>query len=352
MSLFDWNLLCKSNMLVIVCAILFAGIFIGISVLLSLKMRTQKKLMRELRLEEERYRIALELADDILFEYDVQKDIMNYSEKFREEFGRTPIIYSYTEQYLDMVNIHKEDEVIYKEFCNALHIGRSLIEYEFRMRNRFGQYEWFQIRCKTIVNNLNAPARVIGKIVNIDEQKRKVEDLQFKAQRDPLTSIYNKGATRDKISKIFRHSKPYENHALFVIDVDNFKQVNDSYGHMFGDYVLTSIVSHVTSIFRDADVVGRIGGDEFVVLMRSVTSKSQVEKKATHLCQAFHKRYSQNGETITISGSIGIAVFPMDGDTYETLVEHADSALYEVKGNGKNNYCFYEKNAGEESSQM
>ncbi len=319
---------------------------IGLIVLLvrvNKKRKEQKRLKKEAELEEERYRVATELANDVIFEYDIKTDLMRAADKYKTIFGRNSAIYNYTESYVNLKYVHMEDRSVFIEFCNSLHIGKSKIEYEFRIQDANGDYKWCHIRAKTICGSDNLPARVIGKLVNIDIQKRELEKLQFKAQRDPLTNVYNKGVTAEKIKQLIHTSRLYEKHALFVIDIDDFKHVNDTYGHLEGDRVLVTLVKRVESMFRSKDIIGRIGGDEFVVMMRDVTSLKQVENKAAELGQALSHQFRKDEEKIEVSGSVGIALYPMDGREYEELLERADLALYQVKGTGKNHYMLYSK---------
>ncbi|MDO5292950.1 MAG: sensor domain-containing diguanylate cyclase [bacterium] len=317
------------------------------------KIKQQKRLKKETEIEEERYRVATELANDIIFEYNIKTDIMQNSQKYKISFGRNPITYNYTESLVNLQYIHPQDRTIFMEYCEALHIGKEKIEYEFRILNRDGEYEWCQIRAKSICGSDNLPSRVIGKIVNVELQKRELEKLQFKAQRDPLTNAYNKGATEEIITEIFKNSRSFDKHAFFVIDIDDFKHVNDTYGHLKGDHVLATLASRVSSMFRTEDVIGRIGGDEFVVLMRDVTSREQIENKASCMTEAFNRPFRKDDHNLEVSGSVGVAIYPMDGSSYKELLDHADNALYSVKNTGKNNYSFYgdisskkEKNIG------
>ena len=94
-------------------------------------------------------------------------------------------------------------------------------------------------------------------------------------------------------------------------------------------------------MFRGDDVIGRIGGDEFVVFMSNVTSREDIVNKAKSIGRSFQKTYSEDGEEVTVSASIGISIFPLDGSDYEELLDKSDKALYEVKKNGKNGFCFY-----------
>jgi diguanylate cyclase (GGDEF)-like protein/PAS domain S-box-containing protein len=301
----------------------------------------QKRMQETILLEGERYRIATELSKDVLFEYHISEDEMIHTEKFRELFGRNPI----TEHFYGDCNkrrelVHPDDWGIYLEMCQELHEGNNIVEAEFRIKNRVGAYIWCQILGKTIYDDEKLPIRTIGKVVNIDLQKRELEALEYKATRDPLTGVYNKEVTIKKIDKYISGNKNSK-HMLMFIDLDDFKKVNDTYGHLRGDRVLTYVINRIKELFTEGEIIGRIGGDEFVVFMGNVNEVEDVLRKAECLRSALETTYVDNDNTIPISGSIGIAIYPEDGLHYEQLMECADKALYRVKEQGKNNYMPY-----------
>ena len=134
-----------------------------------------------------------------------------------------------------------------------------------------------------------------------------------------------------------------EKHALLFIDFDNFKNVNDNFGHIQGDKILVKLADKIKKVFNDGEFVSRVGGDEFVVFIGSYDSFSEVRRKTRLLLEAMDTNYKKDGKTIELSGSIGVSIYPENGNSYSQLVECADQACYKVKANGKNNICFYEK---------
>ncbi|MEG1894556.1 MAG: GGDEF domain-containing protein, partial [Clostridia bacterium] len=132
-------------------------------------------------------------------------------------------------------------------------------------------------------------------------------------------------------------------HALMILDIDNFKGINDSLGHAFGDLVLIDIAAKLKTAFRDDDIVGRIGGDEFAVLMKNVSNISNVLKKGTELSEVFRQNYAGENGTYKISCSIGIIMLGKSGDTFETAYQKADAALYQAKKNGKDQFVLYQE---------
>lgn len=129
---------------------------------------------------------------------------------------------------------------------------------------------------------------------------------------------------------------------MFLFDRDNFKAINDNFGHPEGDELLKETAAILNSEFRNVDLVGRLGGDEFMAFAFGLESREVMARKAESLLEKLRKHYDHESGTITTSISIGIAVFPGDGETYVDLYKRADQALYAAKRKGKDTYCFYE----------
>jgi len=127
------------------------------------------------------------------------------------------------------------------------------------------------------------------------------------------------------------------------IDIDNFKGVNDSLGHLYGDSILIQLADTLKPMFRTNDIIGRIGGDEFFVFLKDLYSEKLISDKAKEICKQFHRVYEENGVSCEISASIGIAVFPKHGYTLDTLYRNADTALYLSKEKGKNGFTIFDE---------
>lgn len=302
----------------------------------------QKDMHDRIILESERYRIATELSRAVIFEYDIRNDVLLNSDKFKEWFGRDPVVNDFFKGTDNRRHIiHPNDWGIYLELCKDIAEGKSYFSAELRMKNHSGVFIWCQIMGKTIYDDAQEPLRVIGRIINIDAQKRELEALEYKATRDPLTGVYNREVTIKKIDKYINGNKEGI-HMLMFVDFDDFKTVNDTYGHLAGDKALVFVVNRIKEIFTEGEIIGRIGGDEFVVFSGNIQSVNHVLEKAGALRSALDTMYQDDkGHNIKISGSIGVAVYPEAGHRYEQLIEHADQALYKVKEQGKNNYLIY-----------
>lgn len=176
--------------------------------------------------------------------------------------------------------------------------------------------------------------------------KNVVTTLDTKAHNDLLTGILNKHSFEEYTENCISSALPIEYHALILLDLDNFKGVNDNLGHAYGDQVLANVGSILRSIFTKDDYIGRIGGDEFCVMLNTSPSdktpyKDFVRSKCDELCEAFRNNYTGDDGKYKISGSIGVALFPDCGKNFKELYAASDKALYNSKKRGKDTYTFY-----------
>jgi diguanylate cyclase (GGDEF)-like protein len=176
---------------------------------------------------------------------------------------------------------------------------------------------------------------------DIDDQKRKEVELLKAATTDSLTSLYNHEATLQRIDSVLQDAKQRGMHALFIIDLDRFKNINDTLGHQGGDRALCTMAAMLQKNFRADDVLGRIGGDEFIAFMKNVPTADIIELKAAELVKSLHILLCEDNEKqCMLSASIGVAI-AQEGDTVQTLYKKADAALYDAKAQGRNGYALY-----------
>lgn len=305
---------------------------------------TQSKLEQEkLRLTMERNQIIMDQTNDIIFEWDMDKDTFTFSSNFVMKFGYHPI----SEQARDRIemasHILPEDIPKIVKLMKDVRSGQSYGEVELRCANAEGQYIWFRIRATTQFDSAGKPIKVVGVILDIDNEKRRAQDLIEKAERDTLTNLYNKNAGSRRIQHIVENQKPPKLSAMLIIDLDNFKQVNDSRGHMFGDAVLVEIATQLQKLFGSEDIVARIGGDEFLVFISNAHDKKAIIERAADIVRLFRGAFSEHLDDYPLSCSIGIACCPEDGTNYQDLFKRCDRALYYAKAQGKNRFELFNK---------
>lgn len=238
---------------------------------------------------------------------------------------------SYVAQALDIETLRQE----YRQ-------GKEYIEVQCLKKEKDG-LRWVSCVVYRVHMNRRDSAKVMFLIRDIDEKKRREIALKEQAERDGLTGLYNAVTARAKINEILSKKCTEEgNHVFMLFDLDNFKQINDSFGHACGDQVLIEVSNALKERFRASDVIGRLGGDEFVVMLFDVHSDKYVERVMKDLKASITKNYIQGERSVKLSASIGAALVPNDGMTFEELYNKADKALYEVKNTGKNGYRRYQ----------
>lgn len=220
--------------------------------------------------------------------------------------------------------------------------GITSTQYDFMINNgNDNNYYWMRITVKIFYWDDDQSIRMFVYRQNIDEEKRKELFMKKKMESDSLTSLYNKAATRSYIQqKLMQNTDQY--YAFYILDIDNFKDINDAYGHAVGDEVIVTFANILKNQFPKDTIIGRIGGDEFVTL-QAVASKQEAQAKAEALVNIYHNAKRQGLCHYTISASIGVAVTIHNLDNFDSLYHNADKALYEAKENGKNQYRMYEK---------
>ncbi len=178
--------------------------------------------------------------------------------------------------------------------------------------------------------------------VDYESVKESEEHAKRNALYDPLTGLCNRTLFYDRL----RHSLDQASRndqivALFFLDLDGFKSVNDSMGHLSGDLLLKEVANRLTMVVRKTDTVCRLGGDEYTIILSDIKTKNDVETIAENIRSSLSAEFNLGNKKIFITVSIGISLFPVDGDDSETMVKHADCAMYSVKATGKNGYKFY-----------
>lgn len=307
---------------------------------------TIKKAKKELAVNEERYRIIMEQVADPIFDYNFETHEFYCSPPFKENFGSEVSIDGLLDKLYHSDTIYKDDKSRVMNDMYYFINGLQPCNPEYRFKDINNNYRWYRIRCRLISAENGTPLRVIAFITDIDEQKRETLKLKERAERDLLSGLYNHVTTTDVINKIIeednKNIKKENQHALFLIDIDNFKNVNDKLGHLLGDELIEIISSKLKKQFREDDIVGRIGGDEFVVFLKNI-SENDVRRKAQVLQKIFHSTYLNDKNKYKVTGSIGIAFYPRDGENYHELLKKADIAMYSAKKKGKDSYCIYSK---------
>ena len=187
--------------------------------------------------------------------------------------------------------------------------------------------------------------------LDITKERLQMEKLRHKAEKDALTGVYNRETMKQQLQS-YLIENPNTVNALIMIDTDNFKQINDIHGHITGDLVLSEMAAGMKKIVRKDDLVGRIGGDEFTIFLKNISSATVAKDKAEELLAMFQQLFSNEKKPIAVTCSMGIAMYPKDGENFQELYECADKALYQAKQHGKNGCCMYDSSLSQDQEYL
>ena len=295
------------------------------------------------------YGALSDVENIIYFKWDISTDSMEFMSPVENSDYDLPQTVSLASSVFFRGDvIHPDDREIFEKFFDQMfwlqdaRNDSKLFITKARLRGKDGNgYLWVEIRLLLYFNDVG-PVVAFGCICNINVKQLWQMELQHSAEHDVLTGFYNKVATQQHIEKYLATLAATDiPPALLIIDADGFKAINDAFGHLFGDGVLADMGHEIRGIFRQKDIVGRIGGDEFVVLFREMPSLDILDKRCTELLKNLDRTYESNNDKLPFSISIGVALYPEHGTTYTELFKHADRALYESKSRGKNRYSIY-----------
>ena len=245
--------------------------------------------------------------------------------------------------------VHPEDRERIRAFTAREHLlteyfrGTRLEKQEFRHLRNDGRYVWVRLSVQMLPDPYSCNVRASMLLRDIDAHKREELTLTDQLRSDTLTGALNRGAFVEAANAVFAQPRNGGLHALVMVDVDHFKQINDRFGHGYGDRVLSRVCDLLRNALRADDLVGRIGGDEFVLLLKNVVNREALQVKIENLCQQLNQRI---GENILVSCSFGAATCPTDGTGFEELYWKADTALYAAKEAGRNCTRIYEQKMG------
>lgn len=245
--------------------------------------------------------------------------------------------------------VHADDRERIRAYTAREHLlteyfrGARPEKQEYRHLKEDGQYVWVRLSVQMLPDPYSCNVRASILLKDIDAQKREELTLMNQLRTDTLTGALNRGAFMEAANRVFAQPRIGGLHALVMVDVDHFKQVNDRFGHGYGDRVLSRICDLLRNALRADDLVGRIGGDEFVLLLKNVANREALQMKIDSLCEQLNQRICEN---ITVSCSFGAATCPEDGGRFDELYWKADAALYAAKEAGRNCTRVYEPDMG------
>lgn len=219
--------------------------------------------------------------------------------------------------------------------------GKSKVFYEYKVGITKDLFYWVRLYINFILEPLQGDVCALIYVKNITDKKIREQKLQSKAEKDSLSGLYNRETTESKVNSELKNLRQDCMSVLYMIDLDNFKKINDIYGHLAGDTVICEISNRLKKIFRESDIISRLGGDEFSVFLSNIPSIEFIKTKAKQICDTISTPIFLDNVSKSVSCSVGIAIAPQNGTKFTDLYNNADKALYNSKSGGKNQYHFF-----------
>ncbi len=302
----------------------------------------QKEIEEEVKRQSDYMHLLMDT--DITFDFNCRTDVCVYRISETDALSHDAVVKGYVEQ-LSESGIYPDDEPAFEEMIRSAmrHAHRDSLEFRSKgIINPSSDYRWYKADIVSILGKEGYVSHIIGHIVDINDRKLKELELKLRADRDSLTGLLNKRATEELIRKVLQQYPGTEmTGALMMLDSDNFKHINDTYGHVTGDRVLERIGEILRHNFKGMDVTGRVGGDEFMVFMHNIRSEHDASYMASKVEDLLMNSFDEESVGHDVSLSIGIAICPQHGTTYEELYAKADKALYFIKEHGKAGYRIF-----------
>jgi len=293
---------------------------------------------RAIRESEKRYRLLFERNLAGVFRTTLAGSFVECNQATACMFG-----YDSPEEVMEVPVANLYDAASDREgFLTKLKSEKSVTNHEMKFRRKNGESAWAVLNVSLVDDDSGIASIVEGTLVDITERKVAEERVQSLAYYDALTGLPNRILLHDRLSKALATARRQMHKvALLFFDLDRFKIINDSLGHSVGDLLLEDVAERLKSCAREEDTVARLGGDEFLIVLTHVNDVPGAAVSAERFMDALTARFVIQGHSLSIGCSLGISIFPEHGADSETLIKHADAAMYSAKDIGRNNFQFF-----------
>lgn len=292
-----------------------------------------------LEASEERYRLAAIGSNDAIWDRIFPSGFVHYSARWYEMTGYDP---KKNREQLLMDIVHPDDQEAFRSAMRAHADGTTdFVRVEVRIRIASGKYKWVLIRCKSVKNAQNETERIAGSITDIDDRKNKEAEIEKLAYYDQLTGLPNRILSIKKTQEAIETCDEDKQCGLIFIDIDNFKHINDTFGHSVGDKVLQQAAKSLSSMVNENISLSRFGGDEFTIFIEN-TTREQMEKFGTLAIRLLSRKAAIDGRYHFLTARAGIAMYPDNAGSFGELFQNAEAALHRAKSFGKNGILMFD----------
>ena len=311
--------------------------------------------VEELRRAEEKLSGVLDSIDTVVWSLAVdtslgEHELLYLNPAAERVYGR-PVQAFFADPALWRHIVHPDDRERVREGLLGV-VPHQATMLEYRILRPDGSERWLEDRARLIIGPGGLPIRIDGVASDISERRMHAEHMAHQANHDALTGLPNRNLLNSRIALALSSARSSGQHvAVLYLDLDGFKFVNDSFGHSFGDALLCSVAARLDGVVRESDTIARLGGDEFVILLPMLADPDGAMNVAVKVIESFTAPISQDGRDLHLSASIGISIFPQDGETSDSLLQHADVAMYRAKAAGRNGVQSYSMEMGVQAQE-
>ena len=300
----------------------------------------------ELHRAEEKLSGILESIDNVVWSVSATTRELLYLNPAAERVYGRPVADFLADPALWVESVHPDDRQQVQDHLSNL-LTRDTLTFEYRILRPDGEVRWMEDRARNVMDAQGHTLRFDGVATDISERKTHQARIEHLANHDPLTDLPNRVVLDDRITLSLTHAKRMQRRlALLFLDLDGFKFVNDSFGHGLGDSLLKAVAARLMETIREGDTVARQGGDEFVIMLWDLAHAEDAAKVAQNVLNALARPFRLDNREVHVTASIGVSVYPEDGDTSVMLLKHADAAMYLAKELGRNCFQFYTREMG------
>lgn len=302
----------------------------------------QKRAEDALKQSEERSRTIIDSITDAYYEVDLQGNLLLFNEAYLKLFG-------YRQEEMLGINYKryvekKQADIAFRAFSQVYKTGKPLSKLEWEIINKNGEARQVELSVNPARDAQGKTRGFRGIMSDITARRKAEEAIRKQAFHDSLTNLANRILFNDRLTMAIKRAKRTQKMiAVMVLDLDYFKDVNDRWGHAAGDLLLKEVADRLADEVRDTDTVARQGGDEFSIVLSSLNSIEDARQIAEKIVASFYQPFHLDSIEAYVTTSLGVAMYPDDGEEIDTLIKNADKAMYEAKNLGRNRYCFHKK---------
>ncbi|WP_338453379.1 EAL domain-containing protein [Niallia oryzisoli] len=302
---------------------------------------SRKQMENELKRSEEKYRLITENSSDLIVTIDKEGNLLYASPSYTSFLGTEVLDKEFTNIY-NWIDEEYSSNLFAYEVAMIFIKRKKSSQIEFCIKKKHGELIEVEAKVNPIVDEMGKVKTLVLVVRDITERKKTERTIYHLAYHDTLTELPNRRFFMEQLRKEVQKAEESQLQlGILFIDVDKFKYINDSYGHEMGDLILVEVANRIRECLRSTDMVARIGGDEFTILLSNIENTKEVETVAQRMTDSFREPFEVEGKSFNLSCSMGISLFPLHGKKVDELLKRADIALYTVKEQGRSGFKFF-----------